>query len=84
MLSLFFCSAPPNATVHVCQSQSETGIVMQISKSPIGALQGDFLSRCLFTLVLAGAFNKLRWTIALDLNRPIPPISIAGLKLDSE
>ena len=39
------------------------------------------LSGCLFTLVLSGALNELRWTITVDLNRLISPISIAGLRL---
>ena len=53
-------------------------------QSLLGAFQGDCLSGCLFTLVLAGALNELRWTITVDLDRPIPPISITGLPLDSE
>ena len=38
----------------------------------------------MFTLVLAGALNELRWTITISLDRPIPPITIAGLPLDTE
>ena len=42
------------------------------------------LSGCLFTLVLAGALNELRWTKTISLDRPVPPITIAGLPLDTE
>ena len=38
----------------------------------------------LFTLVLAGALNELRWTKTISLDRPVPPITIAGLPLDTE
>ena len=34
--------------------------------------------------MLAGALNELRWTITISLDRPIPPITIAGLPLDTE
>ena len=42
------------------------------------------LSGCLFTLVLTGALNELRWTKTISLYRPVPPITIAGLPLDTE
>ena len=50
----------------------------------MGAFQGDCLSGCLFTLVLAGALCELRTTLALTINRPNPPISSIGLPLDTE
>jgi hypothetical protein len=53
-------------------------------QSLLRAFQGDFLSGCLFTLVLAGALNELRLTITVQLDRPIPQISVASMPLDSE
>ena len=41
-------------------------------------------SRSITALVLAGALNKLRWTKTISLDRPVPPITIAGLPLDTE
>ena len=41
-------------------------------------------SRSITALVLAGALNKLRWTKTISLDRPSPPITIAGLPLDTE
>ena len=60
------------------------GVLSAEFLSLLGAFQGDCLSGCLFTLVLAGALNELRWTITISLDRPIPPITIAGLPLDTE
>ena len=42
------------------------------------------LSGCLFTLVLDGALDELRWTITISLDRLIPPITIAGLPIGTE
>ena len=53
-------------------------------QSFLGAFQGDCLSGCLFTLVLAGALNELRLTLTVTIGRPFPPISVEGLPLDSE
>ncbi len=53
-------------------------------ESFLGAFQGDCLSGCLFTLVLAGALNELRLTLAVTISRPNPPISDLGLPLDTE
>ena len=50
----------------------------------LGAFQGDCLSGCLFTLVLAGALKELRITLRIQLNRPNPPLSYLGLPLDTE
>ena len=58
------------------------GVLSAEFLSLLGAFQGDCLSGCLFTLVLAGALNELRLTITISLDRPIPPITIAGLPLD--
>jgi len=52
--------------------------------SLLGAFQGDCLSGCLFTLVLAGALCELRADLAATMSRPDPPISSQGLPLDSE
>ena len=41
-------------------------------------------SQSITALVLAGALNKLRWTKTISLDRPVPPITIAGLPLDTE
>jgi len=61
-----------------------SGVLSAEFQSLLGAFQGDCLSGCLFTLVLAGALNELRWTITVELDRPIPPITDIGLPLDSE
>ena len=53
-------------------------------ESLLGAFQGDCLSGCLFTLVLAGALNQLRITLYIQYSRPNPPISELGMPLDSE
>ena len=53
-------------------------------QSLLGAFQGDCLSGCLFTLVLAGALCELRSDLAISMDRPDPPISSQGLPLDSE
>ena len=50
----------------------------------LGAFQGDCLSGCLFTLVLAGALRDLRNRLESAMNRPNPPITDIGLPLDSE
>ena len=50
-------------------------------QSFLGAFQGDCLSGCLFTLVLAGALCELRIQLVY---RPNPPISELGLPLDTE
>ena len=60
------------------------GVLSAEFTSLLGAFQGDCLSGCLFTLVLAGALNELRFTITISLDRPIPPISADGMPLDSE
>ncbi len=52
--------------------------------SLLGAFQGDCLSGCLFTLVLAGALCELRLTLSISMDRPDPPITNLGLPLDSE
>ncbi|XP_063687758.1 uncharacterized protein LOC134821025 [Bolinopsis microptera] len=53
-------------------------------QSFLGAFQGDCLSGCLFTLVLAGALRDLRNRLETAMNRPNPPITDIGLPLDSE
>ena len=53
-------------------------------QSFLGAFQGDCLSGCLFTLVLAGALRDLRNRLETATNRPNPPITDIGLPLDSE
>ena len=53
-------------------------------QSLLGAFQGDCLSGCLFTLVLAGALNELRVTLSVQIGRPNPPLSSIGLPLDTE
>ena len=50
----------------------------------LGAFQGDCLSGCLFTLVLAGALCELRLMLVAKLGRPNPPITDIGLPLDTE
>ena len=52
-------------------------------ESYLGAFQGDCLSGCLFTLVLAGALCELRTTLALTINRPNPPIASNGFPLET-
>ena len=52
--------------------------------SLLGAFQGDCLSGCLFTLVLAGALCDLRLTLSASMGRPNPPITSLGLPLDCE
>ena len=44
-------------------------------QSLLGAFQGDCLSGCLFTLVLAGALCDLRIQLVIDIDRPNPPIT---------
>ena len=53
-------------------------------ESYLGAFQGDCLSGCLFTLVLAGALGELRISLAVTINRPNPPITGLGFPLDTE
>ena len=53
-------------------------------QSLLGAFQGDCLSGCLFTLVLAGALCDLRIQLVIDIDRPNPPITELGLPLDTE
>ena len=53
-------------------------------QSFLGAFQGDCLSGCLFTLVLAGALRDLRNRLEAAMNRPNPPITDIGLPLDTE
>ena len=53
-------------------------------QSFLGAFQGDCLSGCLFTLVLAGALRDLRIRLETAMNRPNPPITEIGLPLDTE
>ena len=53
-------------------------------QSFLGAFQGDCLSGCLFTLVLAGALRDLRNRLTTSMNRPNPPITDIGLPLDTE
>ncbi len=53
-------------------------------QSLLGAFQGDCLSGCLFTLVLAGALLEHRSTLAISMGRPNPPITSQGLPLDTE
>ena len=52
--------------------------------SLLGAFQGDCLSGCLFTLVLAGALCELREQLAATMVRPNPPITIEGFPLETE
>ncbi|KAL5252091.1 hypothetical protein ACHWQZ_G015037 [Mnemiopsis leidyi] len=52
--------------------------------SLLGAFQGDCLSGCLFTLVLAGALCELREQLAVTMVRPNPPITIEGFPLETE
>ena len=53
-------------------------------RSFLGAFQGDYLSGCLFTLVLAEALRDLRNRLEAAMNRTNPPISEIGLTLDTE
>ena len=53
-------------------------------QSFLGAFQGDCLSGCLFTLVLAGALRDLRTRLETAMDRPNPPITEVGLPLDTE
>lgn len=53
-------------------------------ESLLGAFQGDCLSGCLFTLVLAGALCELRTTLYIEYSRSNPPISDLGMPLDTE
>ena len=53
-------------------------------ESLLGAFQGDCLSGCLFTLVLAGALNELRFTLYIQYSRPNPPINDLGMPMDTE
>ena len=53
-------------------------------QSFLGAFQGDCLSGCLFTLVLAGALCDLRIRLVVEIDRPNPPITELGLPLDTE
>ena len=50
------------------------GVLSAEFYSLLGAFQGDCLSGCLFTLVLAGALNE----------HTIPPITISGFPLDTK
>ena len=52
--------------------------------SLLGAFQGDCLSGCLFTLVLAGALCGLREHLAATMGRPNPPITVDGFPLETE
>ena len=52
--------------------------------SLLGAFQGDCLSGCLFTLVLAGALCELREKLAATMVWPNPPITIEGFPLETE
>ena len=52
--------------------------------SLLGAFQGDCLSGCLFTLVLAGALCELREHLAVTMERPNPPITVDGFPQESE
>ena len=42
------------------------------------------MSGCLFTLVLAGALQELRITLAIEINRPNPPLSALMMPLKHE
>ena len=53
-------------------------------QSSLGAFQGDCLSGCLFTLVLAGALCDLRTQLSTTMNRPNPPLTCQGFPLDTE
>ncbi len=53
-------------------------------QSFLGAFQGDCLSGCLFTLVLAGALCDLRTQLVVEIDRPNPPITELGFPLDTE
>ena len=53
-------------------------------QSFLGAFQGDCLSGCLFTLVLAGALCDLRALLAIKIDRPLLPITDSGFPLDTE
>ena len=53
-------------------------------QSTLGAFQGDCLSGCLFTLVLAGALHELRLLLVVKLDRPPLPIADSGFPLDTE
>ena len=53
-------------------------------QSFIGAFQGDCLSGCLFTLVLAGALCELRVKLVVEIDWPNPPITELGRTLDTE
>ena len=53
-------------------------------QSFLGAFQGDCLSGCLFTLVLAGALCDLRAQLVVEIDRPNPPITELGFPLDTE
>ena len=53
-------------------------------QSFIGAFQGDCLSGCLFTLVLAGALCELRVKLVVEIDWLNPPITELGLTLDTE
>lgn len=58
-----------NNKLHVRVNQA----ISEKFQSLLGAYQRDCVSECLFTLVLACAFNELRWTVAVDLERTISP-----------
>ena len=53
-------------------------------QSFLGAFQGDRLSGCLFTLVLAGALCELRVKLVVEIDWPNPPITELGRALDTE
>ena len=89
LLKLCGCTDDEVRVVRLLLSNTKLRVKVNVAlseefQSLLGAFQGDCLSGCLFTLVLAGALNELRWTITVELDRPIPPISVAGMPLDSE
>ena len=53
-------------------------------KSLLGAVQGDCLSGCLLTLLLAGALCDLRIQLVIDIDRPNLPIAELRLPPDTE
>ena len=61
-----------------------SGFASSEFQSTVGAFQGDCLSGCLFTLVLAGALCDLRDWLSVTQSRPNPPITCQGLPLESE
>ena len=53
-------------------------------ESLLGAFQGDCLSGCLFTMLLAAALNHLRAVISVIVPRPVVPIAEIGYPQETE